>query len=46
MDWDLEKASEIYMDAITIDLKSVKFPDASQVMLKSRWVPPHLVKCA
>ena len=27
---------EIYMDAITIDLKNVKFPDASQVMLKSR----------
>lgn len=27
---------EIYMDAITIDLKNVKFPDASQVLLKSK----------
>ena len=31
---------EIYMDAITIDLKNVKFPDASQVMLKSRLGSP------
>ena len=28
------------MDAITIDLKNVKFPDASQVMLKSRLGSP------
>ena len=27
---------EIYMDANTIDLKNIKFPDSSEVMLKSK----------
>ena len=31
-----EHVREIYMDAITVDLKNVKFPDSSRVILKSR----------
>lgn len=31
-----QNVREIYMDAITIDLKNVKFPNASQVHLKSK----------